>query len=242
MLRSKSISFLFTLAVPFAVALSPALASAEPPAADAPAEAPEAARTTLSAAFQRYVLAPSGRPMGLLLDGGTFVRTPHHALNRDAPQLKAGDMLEVEGVALKTETGVHVARAVVKQNGVVIADASQLRHRHHDKGREDHAAGHERHHVELQDMSGAGKIASVISSPRGRVFAVVLEDGTTAWAAASGARPQGRRPRLRSRARAARTRRASRSGSRRSRSPTAQTRSCRRTRAARAGRRQERPS
>ncbi len=179
MLRSKSISFLFALVVPVAVAFAPALASAEPPPADAPAQVSEAPRTTVNAAFQRYVLAPSGRPMGLLLDGGTFVRTPHHALNRDAPQLKAGDMVEVEGVAVKTETGMHMARAVVKQNGIVIADASQLRPRH-DRSREDRAAWRQKHHVELQDMSGAGKIASVISTPRGRVLAVVLEDGTTA--------------------------------------------------------------
>jgi hypothetical protein len=179
MLRSKSISFLFALAVPFAVAFSPALASADPPPADAPAEAPEAARTTINAAFQRYVLAPSGRPMGLLLDGGTFVRTPHHALNREAPQLKAGDTVEVEGVALKTATGMHMARAVVKQNGVVIADASQLRE-HHDRGHEDHAAWRQKHHVELSDMSGAGKVQSLISTPKGRILAVILEDGTTA--------------------------------------------------------------
>src|SRR6185437_14175839 len=76
--------------------------------------------------------------------------------------------------------------AVVKQDGVVIADASQLRNRH-DRGREDHAAWRERHHVELQDMSGAGKIASVISTPRGRVLAVVLEDGTTAMGHGLGA-------------------------------------------------------
>jgi len=179
MLRSKSISFLFTLAVPFAVAFSPALASAEPPPADAQAEAPEAARTTINAAFQRYVLAPNGRPMGILLDGGTFVRTPHHALNREAPQLKAGDMVEVEGVARSTATGMHMARAVVKQNGVLIADASQVRE-HRERSREDHAAWRQKHHVELQDMSGAGKVASLISTPKGRVLAVVLDDGTTA--------------------------------------------------------------
>ena len=174
MLRTKS--FLFALAIPFAVAFVPAIASAEPPAAVAQEAAPT---TTVSAKFQRYVLAPSGRPMGILLEGGTFVRTPRHALNREAAPLQAGDAVDVEGVAVKTPTGSLMMRAVVRQNGNVIADASQLRgHRHHrHEGKE-----HRHAHAELGPMGSAGRIASVISTPRGRVMAVVLDDGTTAMA------------------------------------------------------------
>jgi hypothetical protein len=175
MLRTKS--FLFALAIPFAVAFVPALASAEPPAADAQEAAPT---STVSAKFQRYVLSPGGRPMGLLLEGGTFVRTPRRALNREAPPLQVGDAVDVEGVAMKTPTGALMMHAVVRQNGNVIADASQLRgHRHH----RDHQGREHRHpRAELTPVSGAGRVASLISTPRGRVMAVVLDDGTTAMA------------------------------------------------------------
>ena len=57
--------------------------------------------------FQRYVLAPNGHPMGILLDGGTFVRLSHHALHRDAPQLKAGDMVLLNGTVFTGRDAVH---------------------------------------------------------------------------------------------------------------------------------------
>jgi hypothetical protein len=183
MLRSK-FSFLLSLAVPFAVAVVPvlgsstALADATPPAARVALP-----RTTVTASFQRYLLAPGGRPMGMMLSDGTFVGLPGRSLHKDAPVLNAGDKIDIEGVAMLTPTGTVIHRAIIRQGGNVIADATQVRrHRHHDgQAREDHARKHEgRHHAVLTPQTAAGKVAAIVSGPRGRVAAVLLSDGTTA--------------------------------------------------------------
>jgi hypothetical protein len=183
MLRSK-FSFLLSLALPLAVLAVPVLGSSTALAEETPA-APTP-RTTVSASFQRYVLSPGGRPMGMLLSDGTFVGTPGHSMAKDAPALAPGAKIDVEGEAMLTPTGTVIHRAVVKQNGTVVADATSAhgrRHHHHQDGqaREGQARKHEgRHHAVLTPMTAEGKVASIVSSPRGRVLAVVLADGTTA--------------------------------------------------------------
>ena len=176
MLRSK-FSFLLSLALPLAVLAAPVVTSSTAFAEETDVAPP--ARTTVSASFQRYVLAPSGRPMGLLLSDGTFVGTPGHSLSKDAPVLASGAKLEIEGEPMATPTGAVIHRAVIKQNGAVIADATNVRHHHWRK--DGQARKHEgRQHRVLAPMTAEGKVATIVSSPRGRVLAVVLSDGTTA--------------------------------------------------------------
>src|SRR5262249_890908 len=176
MFRTKSLALVFSLALPLAAAAIPTLASstalADPPAAEAP-------RTPFPGPFQRYILMPSARSMGLMLSDGTFVFAPGHALHRDAPALQTGTSLEIDGVALKTPTGTVVRHGIVKLNGTVIADATKAHrhHKHHEEGQE-----HHRKHVDLTPQTGAGQIAAIVSGPRGRVQALVLTDGTTAMA------------------------------------------------------------
>ncbi len=178
MLRSK-FSFLLSLALPLAVLAAPVVTSSTAFAEETDVTPP--ARTTVAASFQRYVLSPGGRPMGLLLSDGTYVGTPGHSLAKDAPVLASGAKLEIEGEPMATPTGAVIHRAVIKQNGAVIADATNVRgHRHHwhkdGQGRK-----HEgKHHPVLTPITAEGKVASIVSSPRGRVLAVVLSDGTTA--------------------------------------------------------------
>ncbi len=181
MIRTKSLSFLLTLAA-LAVAV-PTLAPAAAFADEAPAAREAAPRVATTGRFQRYVLEPSGRPMGLMLDDGRFVPTPRHAIQPGAPALTAGDVLQIESVVHTTPTGVVLGRAVVQKDGAVVADASKAReHRHeHRAGNENHAR-HEHRHVELTPVAVSGKITAVISGHHGHVKAVVLEDGTTAVA------------------------------------------------------------
>lgn len=182
MLRVKPISFLLALAVPLALA-APLVAAPSTALAEETAKAP-APRATFSTTFQRYLLSPDGRPMGLLMTDGTFVATPGHSMAKDAPVLATGTKLEVDGVLKRTATGAVVHRAVVKANGGVIADASKARGRHAHRGK-GHHEGKERHgkqRAELKPVSGAGQIAAIVSSPKGRVHAFVLTDGTTAVA------------------------------------------------------------
>jgi len=194
MLRSKSLSFLLTIALPLALVAVPAVAPATAlamPTENAPAPPP---RTTVTASFQRYLLSPNGRTMGLMLSDGTFVHTPGRALHHDAPALQTGDKLEIEGVALKTPTGVIIRRAVVKAHGDVIADASAGHHRHAHRGQGGQGPGagqggqgqprehHGKHHHDLTPVVGNGQIAAMVSTPTGHVLALVLTDGTTASA------------------------------------------------------------
>jgi hypothetical protein len=173
MFRASTSKLVLSLVLPLAVAAVPALvvspALAAPP--DAPAAAP-APRTTFSAPFQRYLLEPNGRPMGLMLADGSFILTPHHAMSKDAPVLAAGTKLDVEGVVKRTPTGMVVHHAVVRVNGAVVADAGRARH--HKDGE------HKRQHAQLKPVSAAGQVAAVVAGPKGHVRALVLSDGTTA--------------------------------------------------------------
>jgi hypothetical protein len=184
MLRSKSLSFLFSLAIPVAVATVPALVPATAFADAGDRTTATAPRATFTAPFQRYLLMPNGRTMGLMLSDGTFIFTPGRSLHRDAPALTTGTRLEIDGVALKTPTGTIVQRAIVKVDGNVIADASK-RGRHAHRGEHKGGEGKERHakhHHELKPVTGAGQVAAIVSGPKGSVRALVLTDGTTAMA------------------------------------------------------------
>ena len=134
MLRSK-LSFLLSIALPLAVVAGPAFAPATALADAAPADA-ALPRSTVKASFLRYVLAPHGRPIGLLLSDGSFVHTPGHSIHRDAPQLVGGDAIEIEAVALKTPAGTTMFRqAIVRRaDGTVIADATKAHGRHARRG------------------------------------------------------------------------------------------------------------
>jgi hypothetical protein len=177
MSRTKSIALVYSFVFPLAAAAVPmfawSTAFAEPPPA---AQAP---RATFTGTFQRYLLMPNGRTMGLMLSDGTFVFTPGRALKQDAPALTTGTKLEIEGVALRTPTGLIVRRATVKLDGNVIADATKAHRHHHHEG----AEGREHHERRaLQAVTGAGQIAAIVSGPKGRIEALVLTDGTTAVA------------------------------------------------------------
>jgi hypothetical protein len=165
----------FSFALPLAAAAVPTLASST---AQAEERAP-APRAAFSGTFQRYLLQPNGHVLGLMLSDGSFIATPGHALNKDAPTLTTGTKLDIEGVQVRTPTGVLVHRAVVKVNGAVIADASSG----HDHGRHGHGGGEGReHHArhELSPQTGTGQIAAIVAGPKGRIRALVLTDGTTA--------------------------------------------------------------
>jgi hypothetical protein len=171
MSRTTSTVLAFSLAL--VASAVPTLASstalAEPPPS---AQAP---RTTFTGTFQRYLLMPNGRTMGLMLSDGTFVFTPGRALRHDAPALTTGTRLEIEGVTLRTPTGMIVRRAIVKLDGNVIADATKGHKRHHarEEGREHHGKR------ALQAVTGGGQIAAMVSGPKGHLHALVLTDGTT---------------------------------------------------------------
>ena len=195
MTRRSPLWILLALAVPLSAAVAaPFVASvalAEPPPADAPAEAeapPEAPPVALEGRFQRFVLAPDGDVRGLLLDNGSVVRVAPRAFREDPAALKAGDAVHVEGIPAATPTGTVFERAVVQHDGKVLSDTmkrgAHRHHRHHGKGKGEHGKGeHGRRHekrAELQPVRAAGRIAALVSGPRGHVHAVLLDDGTSA--------------------------------------------------------------
>src|SRR5262245_3039431 len=106
-----SLSFLLALAIPLAGLLAseaPALAQGAPPAAAAKSRTP----ITKDGRLARFVIAPHGKILALVMQDGTVVHLPKHAAQGPIGSLKPGDMLHVEGIAKQTPTGIVVMRAV----------------------------------------------------------------------------------------------------------------------------------
>ncbi|MFT3772443.1 MAG: hypothetical protein QM820_44175 [Minicystis sp.] len=184
MIRRNAFSFLLAFALPFAgLALTEAPALAQTaPAANARAATP----ITIDGRFQRYVVNPRGHVMALVLQDGSVVHVPPHATSGAAGALKPGDAIHVEGAAAKTPTGTVIVRAVVQQNGAVIADGTKghgRRGRHHrdkdGKAPEGKERAH-REHAPLSPMTATARVTAIVSTPRGRAHALLLDDGTTA--------------------------------------------------------------
>jgi hypothetical protein len=172
MFRINRLSIVLSLTLA-AVAAAPSVALADAPAATPHVSAP---KVTAQARFQRYLLAPNGHVMGLLMQDGSVVRLSHQGMQPDAPALQTGDALQVEGRALKTATGTFYVRALVSKDSKVIADG-----RHHEKSADgEKGKRHRGQKQALQNVSAKGRVAAVITNPRGGVMAVVLDDGTTA--------------------------------------------------------------
>ena len=183
-MNRKALWLALSLSLGTAVATVSTFASADAtPAAQAGAAA--AAPTVVDGRFQRYLVSPRGETMGLLLDGGTVVRMHPEAMAKGAPELKAGDMIHVEGRAMKTPTGQVVMHALVKRGSDVIADATAMKdHEHGKKGdhkKGDHKKG-EHDTSTLAPLTSSGKIVAIVTGHEGKVSGVVLDDGTTASA------------------------------------------------------------
>jgi len=181
MKRHNPLSFLLALALPLAaVAVSgPALAQGAPATARA-----AATRVSIDGRFQRYILNPRGHVMGLLLQDGTVVFLPRRAARGAAISLKPYDAIHVDGGAMKTPSGTVIMRPVVRQNGTVLVDASKHRARgqHGERGKRGERARHGREHegAALAPVTAVGRVQAIVSTPRGHVLALLLDDGTSA--------------------------------------------------------------
>jgi hypothetical protein len=160
-----------------------AMADAPPAAARAAAVAP----TVVEGRFQRYLVSPRGETTGLLLEGGTVVRMHPAAMTKGAPELKAGDVIRVEGRSMKTPTGQIMMHALVKRGSDVIADATAMKehakgdHKKGDHAKGDHKKG-EHDKSTLAPLTSTGKIVAIVTGHKGKVAGVILDDGTTASA------------------------------------------------------------
>ncbi len=186
-MNRKALWLALSLSLPLgaAIATMSSVASADAPAAQARAAAP--APSVLDGRFQRYLVSPRGETMGLLLDNGTTVRMHPNAVAKGAPELKAGDVVHVEGRAMKTPTGQTFVHALVKRGSDTIADSTAMKGKEHHGGKKgehkkgDHKKGdHDK--STLAPLSSTGKIVAIVSGHKGRVAGVVLDDGTTASA------------------------------------------------------------
>lgn len=169
-----------------------AATSADPIATESKV-APELTR--MEAKFARWIPSPTGKTAGMLLDDGTFVRV-HGDTKTDA--LAAGDLVQVEGI----KHDATFAFASVKKGDTVIAEAPKdalHKGKHFGKHRKKHgewknaAAGKQNHaewklHEASPDMAALvpikaqGTVSAVIPGRHGKVHAVVLSDGTVAYA------------------------------------------------------------
>lgn len=179
-----------------------AATSTDPIAAESKV-APELTR--IEAKFARWIPSPTGKTAGMLLDDGTFVRV-HGDTKTDA--LAAGDLVQVEGI----KHDATFAFASVKKGDAVIAEAPKdalHKGKHSGKhgkkhgewkkaeGKQNHAEWKQKHagwkqHEPSPEMAAAmaalvpmkaqGTVSTVIPGRHGKVHAVVLSDGTVAYA------------------------------------------------------------
>jgi hypothetical protein len=179
MMRRPLISSLLAACVSLAgltAIASPALAQQAPPAPAARAKAP---RIAFDAVFARHVLSPRGEIAGLVLQDGTLVRVARSASANTGPAggLRPGTVVHVEGRSVRTPSGLVIQRALIKQNGALIADGTQERGGH-EKGR--HHRGHRNKGAKLAPITATGRVQALLAGPKGGLRAILLDDGTTA--------------------------------------------------------------
>lgn len=161
--------------------------------------------TRVEAKFARWIPSPTGKTAGMLLEDGTFVGV-HGDAKTDA--LAAGDVVQVEGI----KHDASFAFASVKKGDAVIAEAPKHalhKGKHSGKHGKKHAEWKKdgeakkdgewkqkhaewKHHqaspeaaaamAALAPMSAQGTVSAVLPGRHGRVHAVVLSDGTVAYA------------------------------------------------------------
>lgn len=177
MMRRPLNSYLLAVGLAFAglsAAASPASAQQAAPAPAARAKSP---RIAFDAVFARHVLTPRGEIAALVLQDGSLVRVARGANANAGPAgtLRPGTVVHVEGRSVRTPSGIVIAKALIKQNGAVIADGSQERGGH-QKGK--HARG-QRRGAKLTTITAAGKVQALLAGPKGDRRAILLDDGTT---------------------------------------------------------------
>lgn len=180
----------------------PSTSSSEPVAA----EAKVAELTKVEAKFARWIPTPGGQTAGMMLEDGTFVRV-HPDTKTDG--LAAGDLVQVEGI--KHDASFALA-TVKKGDTVIVEapkDALQpgkLSGKHGKHGKHGgkhfeksadweqkkaewkaaHPEGGKKHwkdaEAALAPMKVSGTVSAVLPGRHGRVHAVLLTDGTVAYA------------------------------------------------------------
>lgn len=177
----------------------PTTSSTDPVAA----EAKVAELTKVEAKFARWIPTPGGQTAGMLLEDGTFVRV-HPDTKTEG--LAAGDLVQVEGF----KHDASFALATVKKGDTVIVEAPKDglqagkhfgkhgKHggKHFEKSADweqkkaewkaAHPEGGKKHwkgaDVALAPMKISGTVSAVLPGRHGRVHAVLLTDGTVAYA------------------------------------------------------------
>lgn len=128
-----------------------------------------AAAVSVDAKFGRWIVTPHGKIGGILLDNGGVVRVHHDAV-RDT-SLKAGDALHVDGKSKGNSVYHH---ATVKKGTAVVVDGNAAPAKKDDKDKP--KAG------KLSDMTASSKVGTLLAGRKGKVHAVILDDGTVAYA------------------------------------------------------------
>ncbi len=127
--------------------------------------------TSVEAKFSKWMLTPHGTIGGIVLENGTVIRVHEDAV-RDT-SLEAGDTIHVDAQAKGT---VFFKAKITKAGKVVVED--DKKHAPGSKG------GDKKKHdaSKLSAVSVSGTVANVIPGHKGKVNAIMLSDGTAAYA------------------------------------------------------------
>lgn len=128
----------------------------------------KSAAASVDGKFNRWLITPHGKIGGILLDNGGVLRV-HEDSVKDT-SLKSGDALHVDGKSKGNNVFMHVK--VTKGTAVVVDDTAK-----HAKGQKGANKG-----AKLSDMTASSKVATLLGGHKGKTGAVILEDGTIAYA------------------------------------------------------------
>jgi hypothetical protein len=128
----------------------------------------KATAAAVDAKFGKWIVTPHGKIGGILLDNGGVVRVHHDAV-RDT-SLKSGDALHVDGKT-KGASVYHHAK-ITKGTAVVVDDTGP----HAKPAKGANKGG------KLNDMTASSKVTTLLTGHKGKVNAVILDDGTVAYA------------------------------------------------------------
>lgn len=176
MYSSKAVLLLIASILPLGAASSLLVPTAALAAPDGPALPVDP--TSFDGTFQRYLLTPDGRIEGMQFVGGTVVRVPPRTFQQDAATIRPGNVVHVEGAAVKTRTGTVVVRALVRQAGRLVADARSVGRARGDRPQA-HSVDAHLAHGKLIPMQATAKVAALVSNRRGHIDLLLLDNGTT---------------------------------------------------------------
>ena len=150
----------------------------ETPVSPGTAQKPVAAQA--DGKFSRWLVSPTGKVSGMLLEDGSIVRV--HARDLDTTKLQKGDAVRVDGLAVEKDSRKVYMFAGVQKGTEAIVEKPEGKAHHEDWKKHDGKKhdGWKKHHADelskLESLSVSGTIADILPGRHG--VTLLLSDGS----------------------------------------------------------------